>query len=298
MRLLIILGSLIFGMERVMAADYTYDDNGVRYEHYQVSKGKNLNWVFLPGGPGADSSYYRGLVDLLHLEGNVWLVDMPGIGSNVDNDFGDNFDRYFEIFPKIIDRYENVVLVGQSFGGMFPLCFPELEEKLLGFVCLNSAPCLWMEEAVAYGKKFDLPDLSVDMGAFNTNPCDETFMKALDACMYYYAANGKQELYRKNLKDIPFTWKPAVWWQHKAVEMNFSAKWVPQKVQTLILCGKYDAICPYTLFEKDERFKRDNITMVISEEGGHLTWIDDPECVVEAFRNFIKRLYDSSFSHH
>lgn len=45
-----------------------------------------------------------------------------------------------------------------------------LKDILKGCVILNSSPVLWLEEAVAYSKQFDLPDLTEDMQAFIQNP--------------------------------------------------------------------------------------------------------------------------------
>jgi hypothetical protein len=64
------------------APNYFYRDK-VRYELYQTNAGKNYNWLFFPGGPGADSIYLRSLVNELRLPGNVWLIDLPGNGSNI-----------------------------------------------------------------------------------------------------------------------------------------------------------------------------------------------------------------------
>ena len=55
-----------------------YDSHRVRYNLYQTNRGTPYNWLFFPGGPGADSSYLRSLVDELELPGNVWLIDLPG----------------------------------------------------------------------------------------------------------------------------------------------------------------------------------------------------------------------------
>jgi hypothetical protein len=38
-------------------SNYLYDKGHVRYELYQSNGGKPYNWLFFPGGPGADSNY-------------------------------------------------------------------------------------------------------------------------------------------------------------------------------------------------------------------------------------------------
>ena len=231
------------------------------------------------------------LIDLLELPGNVWLVDLPGNGDNTQNIPAEfDFDTWFPTFQSVIPKFKNPILVGHSFGGMFPLCFPELENELKGFVILNSAPCLPMEEAVAYAKNYDVPDLTKEMEAFVLNPNNDTFRDALNACLPYYFPKQTLELGKALLANVPFQFMPAVWWQRKAVEMQFSAKWIPENIPTLILSGTYDCIVPHYLFERDLRFQRKNIEMKNIEEGGHMPWIENPEVVKAAFEKFCVRL--------
>ncbi len=276
--------------ERPKMSHYSYDSNQVRYELYQTNGGQPYNWLFFPGGPGADSSYLKSLVDQLDLPGNVWLIDLPGNGANVPNDFAENFDQWIELFPEIVRRFDHPVLVGHSFGGMFPLMFPELENYLEGFVILNAAPTLWLEEAVNYSKQFDVPDLTQEMTEFTLHPNQETFNTALSACLPYYFPKETLERGRELLSHVPFQWQPAVWWQRKAIELNFSASWIPNQTPTLIVGGKYDCICPFSLFEKDQRFHRPNIKILFIEDAGHMGWVENPKAVKDAFSEFIPRL--------
>jgi pimeloyl-ACP methyl ester carboxylesterase len=181
-----IFGAIQQPQETCKMPNYFYDQDQVRYELCQTNGGDNVNWLLFPGGPGADSSYLHSLVDELHLPGNVWLIDLPGNGSNINASYSDDYDLWFEFFPRIVKRFDNPVVVGHSFGGMLPLLYPELEDYLKGCVVLNSSPALWMEEAASYAKQFDLPDLTNDMQAFIQNPNQETFNAALGACMPYY----------------------------------------------------------------------------------------------------------------
>lgn len=286
-----VYGNLQVAEKNHKMPNYLYDADHVRYELYRTDEGKNYNWLFFPGGPGADSSYFYSLVDALKLPGNVWLIDLPGNGGNVPEGLSPDYDHWAELFSKIIRRFDNPILVGHSFGGMFPLLFPELENYLKGFVILNSAPALWLEEAVSYSKQFDLPDLSKDMQAFTKNPTQETFNTALDACMPYYFPAETLDKGRKWLSQVICQWQPAVWWQHKAVALHFSAKWVPQHIPTLIIGAKYDCICPFSLFKNDQRFCRQNIRLLFIENAGHCPWIENPQAVHQAFSEFCLSLH-------
>lgn len=291
----VILGVLLGAIVVVMPmqggeVNYLYDRNGVRYELYQTNAGRPFNWLLFPGGAGVDSSYLRSLVDVLNLPGNVWLIDFPGNGDNISANFSGNFDEWFSIFPQIIRRFDNPVIVGHSFGGMFPLLFPELEKMVRGCAILNSAPKMWHQEAVVYAKQFDLPDFNVEIQAFMQHPNQQTFQAALGACMPYYFPKKTLESGKQWLLSIPFPYLPALWWQETVMESNFSATWIPQSVPTLIIGGKYDCMCPFSLFQKDARFQRPNIELCFIEDAGHISWRDNPAAVRGAFDRLIALL--------
>ncbi len=269
--------------------EYIFDDNQVRYQCVQNDSLEDLNWLFFPGGPGADSQYLMSLVKLLDISGNIWLIDMPGNGSNIHN-IPDNYDldTWLAIFPSIIQKFRNPICVGHSFGAMLPLLYPEMENYFLGLVVLNSAPCLWLEAAVKKAKERNLPDLTPAMSEFTQNPNNETFKNALAACMPYYFPAHSIENGWMLLKNIPFEYLPAVWWQQKAIEINFNAKWIPNNVPMLIIGGEYDSIVPLELFKDDNRFQRKNINIVEIKNAGHMPWIENSIEIKQLFQSFAK----------
>lgn len=265
--------------------NFFYDDNHVRYNLVSTNGKEKLNWLFFPGGPGADSSYFLDLLQTIQIPGNVWLIDLPGNGSHAVKQ--DNFDIWLDIFLPTIRRFDNPVLVGHSFGGQLPLLYPDLEDILSGLVLFNTSPCLWLEEAVAMAKELKLPDLSLEMQVFTENPTQETFNEALSACVPYYFPEETLAIGKKMLSDLPVNFHPAVWWQKKAIEINFNAKWIPQNVPTLVIGAEFDAITPFSLFIKDKRFDRTNIIKHLIPHAGHFPWLEKPEEVKELFRNFL-----------
>ena len=182
-------------------------------------------------------------------------------------------------------------MVGHSFGGMIPLLSPDLEQDLAGLVLLNTAPSLWLEEAANVAKTLNLPDLSHDMGKFSLHPSQETFDQAISACAPYYFTPSSFEKGREWLSSIPFRWQPAVWWQQKALEINYSAIWIPVNVHTLIIGAEFDAMTPLSLFEKDKRFDRHNISIIKINQAGHMPWFEKMDEVVQSIQQFEKQLF-------
>src|ERR1700730_10259035 len=118
------------------ANKYFYDNYNVRYQLVKSNAGLIFNWLFVPGGPGADSSYFLSLINNLDMPGNYWLIDFPANGSNIKNDTKADydFDLWDECLISAVKKFQNPIYVGHSFGGMFPLLFSELEDLLRGFV--------------------------------------------------------------------------------------------------------------------------------------------------------------------
>jgi pimeloyl-ACP methyl ester carboxylesterase len=265
--------------------NYLYDQNNVRYTLTSTHGTTPYNWLFFPGGPGADSSYFLPLTELLQLSGNTWLIDFPGNGSHTGGE-DNNFDHWLALFLETIQRFQNPIIIGHSFGGMLPLLFKELESLLSGLIIIDSAPGLWLEAAVTFAAQHQLPDLSHEMHEFTVNPNQHTFDIALQACTPYYFPPQNLQQGRSMLANLPFTYHPAVWWQRKAVEMPYQAHWIPQTVKTLIIGGEYDAITPFSLFDNDPRFSRPNIQKALLKNAGHFPWLDQPEQVKTLIKNF------------
>lgn len=267
---------------------YFYDKNNIRYNLVSTNYGKPFNWLFIPGGPGCDSSYFLTLTKLLKCPGNSWLIDFPGNGSHDIQK--DGFDSWLSIFIPMVKQFQNPIIVGHSFGGMLPLLFSELEDILRGFIILNSAPCLWLEEAAKFAKTHNLPDLSKEMQEFTANPNQDSFKKALAACTPYYFPPKTLESGRKLLQSLPFAIEPAVWWQRKAIEISYNASWIPKAVPTLIVGGEFDAIVPFYLFTKDQRFNRSNIKKILIKNAGHLPWLEEADKVKMTIEEFTNHL--------
>lgn len=272
---------------------YLYDSNHVRYQLVKSDSGKAIfNWIFIPGGPGCDSSYFIDLINELHLPGNCWLIDFPANGSNLSDNISSDYDfnNWDKCFISAIQCFDNPIIVGHSFGGMFPLLFPALENILKGFVILNSAPSLWLEEAEKYASKKSIPLLNEPMSTFENNPNQETFKTALVACAPYYFSSNQLETGIQLLNKLSFNFHAAVWWLKRASNSHFTAQWIPENVPTLIIGGSEDCITPISLFENDNRFARKNIQIKTINGAGHFPWLENIEAVKASFDSFLHKL--------
>lgn len=65
-----------------------------RLQRIGMIKPEDINWVFLPGGPGLGSESLRHLTQCLELPGTVWHLDLPGDGSNLTKDDTVSFSKW------------------------------------------------------------------------------------------------------------------------------------------------------------------------------------------------------------
>lgn len=302
--LIVLFAGFMFGVLKM--AHYFFDENRIRYTLAGTGEGAPYSWLFIPGGPGGDSGYLRTITDLLELPGNLWLIDLPGNGTNVADD-NYNFDQWFKLFLPMVSKFENPILVGHSFGGMFPLLFPKLENVLKGLIMLHSAPSnpstlktssdnisipariSHQSHNSQHSSLRNLPDLKKPMAEFLENPSEKTFNIALEACIPYYFAPEYLEQGKKFLEMLYVQFRPSFWWQ-KTAGINYNASWVPQKVPTLAIGGDFDSMLPFSIFEEDQRFKRDNIRLKRIKNSGHFSWIDQPDVFKSTVTDFLEQI--------
>lgn len=262
-----------------------FNDDKVKITKVTENPQSKFTWIFIPGGPGMDSSYFDTLINAIDLNENCWRIDFPGNGDySVDENY--DYDEWLELFFRLTKQFDNPIIVGHSAGGCYPLLFPELENVLKGLILMNTPPCLWLEEAAKFAQEHELPDLTNDMQEFTLNPNQTTFDKALLACTPYYFTKDSLEAGREFLSKYMFAYKPAVWWQRKAIEINFRAKWIPQEVNTLVICGDHDAMIPFNLYENFKAFHRPNIKITCIKNAGHAPWFEQPEEVKKLFHQY------------
>ena len=266
--------------------EHSYDAYGVRYTAVSHKVGSNVNWLFIPGGPGADSRYLLSLINILDLPGKVWLVDLPGNG---DNEAPKNYDyhQWLKLMPHIASRFENPIIVGHSLGGMLPLLSEELENSLLGLVIINSAPKLWLEESSKLFKLHGIPELP-EKAAFFENKTQENYTRLLRAYTPYYFTKEALKRGDELFKDLRFPVDTMLTVFGIMQEIDYNAQWIPKNVPTLIIGGDRDYINPYSLYENDKRFDRKNIQRILIKDCGHWCWIEKPDDLREIFSNFIK----------
>ena len=271
------------------------DHNGSRLTLCQKNASGHFNWLFIPGGPGMDSEYLDRLIGLLDLPGNVWRLDLPENGSNYsgtlhnpDLDFEEVWKRGF---LEVVNTLDNIVLVGHSFGAMYPLIFPEIADKLKGYIVLNSAPSLWRDKAVEKASTKGIPPFTKELAAFEKDPSPETFKTAFSACMPYYFAPEFLEEGREYFTKGQVNYHAASWWLVTTEVIQFTAQWIP-KCPMLIIGGSEDCCTPIESYQEDKRFDLPNVTLHEIQGAGHTPWVEKPEQVKALFTAFVAKYFE------
>ncbi len=273
--------------------DRIFDENATRYQLVKSNPGKmDYNWLFLPGGPGIDSDYLLQLINEIDVEGNYWLIDLPYNGNNVSSHIEPNeaYANWGNYLLAAVHKFKNPILVGHSFGGYFPLFFPQLEEISRGLVILNSVPSLNSDEVEKLIKIYKLPSRAAYLTAFLNNPTTNTTRDLYLAGVPYCFSENNLKMGVKLIEDLKFNVDTGYWWHTQGSKNYATIKWIPQKVPLMIVGGSHDFLTPISLFQQDSRFHRNNIEIISIPDAGHFPWMEQPVLIRDIFKSFEAKL--------
>lgn len=276
--------------------NYFFDKNQTRYQFVKSNPGKIIyNWLFLPGGPGIDSNYLLQLINELDTEGNYWLIDFPNNGSNVVTEYDREniFEKWGDCLLSAVRKFSNPILVGHSFGGYFPLFFPELEYILKGFIILNSVPTLHSDEFEKCVRENSLPSTVEARTAFKNNPTLEAAMEVyLVSAPYCFPASSLEKGIAQ-IKELTVNHCTVYDWNTKGSEVYSTIKWIPQNVPTLILGASHDFLTPISIFEQSEYFHRKNVQLYTINDAGHFPWIEKNLIIKNYFKSLTEKIVEN-----
>ncbi len=273
-----------------MKKSVVYTTSRARLQRVNSSKSKGLNWLFLPGGPGLGSESLLSLIDILNLPGILWVLDLPGDGSNITSNNADSFSRWPKALVEAISQFNQVILVAHSTGGMYALSLPELEGLLKGLVLLDCAPsAIWQASFAEVVKKIPVTGIELIQEKYEKNPNNQNLKElTLASAPYLFTQKGLTSGLEL-LRTLPYNYETCQW-SAAHFDQTYDAKWIPKTIPTLILSGEEDFLTPLQLFQDDKRFHRENINFQSIKEAGHFPWIENPAAVARAFSMYADSL--------
>src|SRR3990167_2429723 len=176
-----------------MVKSVVWTQSRARLQLVRGAEDTDINWLFLPGGPGLGSESLRSLIEILKLPGNLWLLDLPGDGSNTTSNNAESFSKWEAALVEAVSRFEHVILVAHSTGGMYALSLPELETLLKGLVLLDSAPnAEWQEAFAEVVREFPIQGLDVLQAQYEQHPNNQILKDVtLASAPYLFTERGQ-----------------------------------------------------------------------------------------------------------
>lgn len=263
--------------------------NNYRLTKVKDDDSRELNWLFLPGGPGMGAEYMMNFVGKLNLPGNLFVGDFPGDGSNRDSrDI--SHDYWKSGLLEVLKQLEPCILVTHSFSGMFTLTIPEIEKLVLGLVLISSTPDhRWMMELGKAQKTYNLPDISYAASQFYGAPTDERLRLLFDATVPYLFATHEIEAGQEILGMSPYNARTKLW-----ADQNFhpfyKCNWVPNTLPTIIIGSDEDRLLPVKFFKDQKEWSKENITIIQLENTGHFPWLSHFDIINESLSKLAKHI--------
>lgn len=261
-----------------------YTPSGVRLQLHSTREGP-LNWLLLPGGPGLGSESLLELAVALDVPGSIWLVDLPGDGSNTVAHSPDPFANWPDVLIEAVDTLPEAIFVGHSTGGMYLLATPALQGRLRGLALLDSAPnSAWHADYVAMTRRHPLPEFDLAVAAYSRQPTLEKFTAMVVAATAWNFTPSALTAGRKLLARLPYN-IAAVTWSDTHFDHAYQARWWPSDIPVLRLYGDSDRIVSQHGW-RDPAYHTPNHIACEIAGAGHFPWIENPEAVTQAFRDF------------
>lgn len=260
--------------------------SGVRLRRVPGTEGPR-NWLFVPGGPGLGSESLLGLARTVEVPGTVWLVDLPGDGSNrgVPRIPESPYELWPQVLAETTDELDDVVMVGHSTGGMFMLATPEMEGRLAGMALVSSAPHAgWRETFAQWALAHPLPGLEEAAAAYGQDPNDRTLRALTLTAAAWNFTPAALAAGRAVLEDLPYC-QDAVAWADTHFDDTYRARWTPAagSVPTLVVSGGQDRVVDQSLWCQNAAYDRPHVLRRTIENASHFPWLENPHAVRTAF---------------
>ena len=267
-----------------------FTPSGVRLRRHSARAGA-LNWLLLPGGPGIGSESLQELADALDVPGAIWLVDLPGDGSNrtPPGASADPFSAWPQVVVEAAQCLPNVVFTGYSTGGMYLLATSALESHIRGLALLDTAPdAAWHAHFVKMAAQNPLPAVEAATALYEKDRRDETIAAIAVASAEWNFTEVGLAAGRELLARMPYN-SAAVDWSEAHFDHIYKAAWWPRSIPVLVLAGAEDRIVWQGGWEH-EAFRTPNALFRSAPGAGHFPWIENSAAVTSAFRELAERI--------
>lgn len=262
--------------------------SGVRMRLHSLRDG-TLNWLLLPGGPGIGSESLQELADAMVVPGHIWLIDLPGDGSNTEHASDDPFAHWPQVLIEAAQAVGDAVFVGHSTGGMYLLATPALRGVVRGLALLDTAPdCAWHAQYVAMTRRDPLPAFEQAVVAYTKDPSVENLTTLAVTSAEWNFTPAALEAGRALLARMPYN-SAAVEWSDAHFDHTYAASWWPLDIPVLRLWGECDRIVSQRGWSA-ARYNTPNVMTAAIPDAGHFPWIDQPAAVTAAFKAYAERV--------
>lgn len=247
-----------------------------------------LNWLLLPGGPGIGSESLLELADCMQVLGSIWLVDLPGDGSNAST-LNDSFESWPQVLLEATEDLSHCIYAGHSTGGMYLLSTPALAGRIDGLALLDTAPdCGWLPMFEAMTRSHPLPAFEAAATRYAEQKTAGNLTALVVASAEWNFTPSGLAAGRELLARMPYN-SAAIEWSDRHFDRSYEARWWPTDIPVLRLYGEHDRIVSQAGWNTP-KYATPNVMVRAIPEAGHFPWIENPGAVTEAFRQFALKL--------
>lgn len=248
------------------------------------------NIVFVPGGPGLGPISFNQITEFLDTV-NVYYYYPSGTDGQRNNDLDFSYATQLKELKEEIEKIENPIIVGHSFGGIIStdlvVQFPSLVQSL---ICIAAPFSKSVFDAASVGfNQIQNPESIIINEKFKNDPTDENYNEWFSFYGDLYFTNSNVNSGKKMILDDSACAKSYLAARSEsATKESLLAKIKNVKLNKLFILGLEDKLLPFNILTKDA--EAGDFKTVTVEDAGHFVHFDQPKKVAEVIEQFIKEI--------
>lgn len=232
--------------------------------------GKGNNSLLILHGWGSNKEVFHNVIKNLNKSIKVYILDLPGFGKSQEPECAWDIEDYTNFIIKFISKLNitNLSIMGHSFGGRIMIRLANknnLPFKINKYILVNSAGIKHISKNTNYKVKIN-----------------KVLFKIVGLFSEKLVNNLKNKIGSTDYKNASLIMKQVL---VKVINEDLKDEIKNINYPTLIIWGKYDTATPYD----DALYMKSVIedSGLITINGGHYSFLDDPLIVTSAINSFV-----------
>lgn len=248
------------------------------------------NVIFVPGGPGLGPISFIPMTEFI-CNSNVYYYFPSGCDDQSKTDIDYSYESQLKEFQDQIEKIDNVVLIGHSFGGILASDLVVNKPNLIKALVCIAAPFSEKVFAAASSafRKIQSPESLLISKRFESNPTDENYKEWFSFYGELYFSEFNVNEGKKMILADSACAKSYLAARGESAKKEFLLSAIKNiEIEKLFILGNDDKLLPSRVLQEDAA--AGNFKLKTINNAGHFVHFDKPKEVADVINAFINEM--------